>query len=268
MKKMLSLMLAALMFITLTLPALAEENTIVPLLPVVDQLGNAALVVPEEDGYVYYINATEDDLYAFLVYSSVFGAYHVDVSDPETPNVKEYYLFVPGTSFEARVLYSADSQQFALVYNQKFYVPNDDMMATYESYLTMDVKLPAGATANTLPQFYHLVGVNPYFSNQIGDISYAFDGQLCWTEFYDGIDWNKMRSYTTFMYAFGFDVSVKLFSADDNGVNNPFLLEYTNGDLEVLVLYDALDQTAEVHYEPGVTLYLLSGDELNAAMGL
>lgn len=268
MKKMLSLILAALMLITLTLPALAEENTIVPLLPTADQMGGATLKMDEESGYYYYVNATEDDLYAFLVYAAVFGAYKVDVSDPETPNVKNYYLFVPGTDFEAQIIYSGEHQQFFVVPNQGFYIPKDDMMATYEGYLTTDVKLPAGATANTLPQFYHCVGVNPYFSNNIGEIDYVFDGQLCWTEFYDSIDWNKMRAYTTTMYMFGFDVNVKLFSAEDNGVNNPFLLEYTNGDLEVLVLYDALNQTADVHYEPGVTLYLLSGDELNEAMGI
>lgn len=267
MKKLLSLVLALMMTLSCAGCALAEEEEILVILPLMEQLGDCTLQVADEETF-YYDNATVQDLYTFLIMSSMFGAYYFDASDAlEEDDLLGFMLYVPGTDFSAVVLYSMSDQQLVISTPDFFYIPTQEMYDARIAYLSMELQLPTGAGENILPQFYHCVDREPYASNLSGGMEDIFDGQMCWTEYYDGIDQSRMMTYTLLMGMFGLEVWLDAMILDSELVEDTYLLHYSNGDAEVIVQYTPQSQSAIVYYEPGVSYYLLSGSELTQALG-
>ncbi len=267
MKKLLSLVLALMMTLSCAGCALAEEEEILVFLPLMEQLGDCTRQEADEETF-YYDNATVQDLYTFLIMSSTFGAYYFDASDSlDDDDVLGFLLCVPGTDFSAVVLYSISDQQLVVSPQGSFYIPTQEMYDKRMAYLRMELQLPTGAGENILPQFYHCVGREPYASHISGSMEDIFDGQMCWTEYYDGIDQSRLTAYTLYMGMFGLEVWLDAMILDSELVEDTYLLHYSNGDAEVIVQYAPESQSAIVYYKPGVSYYLLSASELTQALG-
>ena len=269
MKRTLSMMLSMMLsLMLLILPALAcaesSKPVIEPVIPMPAQLINAVLADEgAADSPIIYKGATEEDLQYYLVAASFVGAYAIDISEDGYPI---YLLFTPGTAAVARVLFIKENEMLAISVNGEYSRASNVVLNRHLAYLEKDLKLPSGKGENIMPQFYTCVGRNPFYQ-AVMEIDSVFDGRRCWVECYDGIDMTRMSAYTTFMAAFGFDVSVDSVMTDSDDIPYLVYLLYTNGDAEILVQYNATEQSAFVFYEPGVSYYLLSGSELLEALG-
>lgn len=259
MKKLLSFVLSLMLLFSVTAMAEGEASAA---LPIFSQLDQATLV--EDSAFpFYYENASEDDLYHFIVLSTALGAYPLEI--PNLEDMIGYYLIVPGTDFLGRILFSPADKVIAVDANQDFIMYTDAVHEMLLSMLTQEVKLPANATKNTLPGFYAIAGAYD-MGNQMAFNS-VFDGKLAWTELYNGVTNDTVNEYTIMMYLFGFDVTATSIAQSDDGLISNITLEYTNGEYEVIVKYDALEQYAYVHHEPGIVPLLLDGQQLSEALG-
>lgn len=265
MKKILALALMLL----LSLTASAEETDII--LPLMDTLLTATQAgagVSEDQTMIefLYTNATEDDLNYFLLLASSNGVYPYELDMEEGSSLIGYYLLLPGSDALNILYYDPAAEQLYIAADINVYGLNEEGVATRIAFFTQEIRLPSGAGSNAFPNFPYVVSQEPYFTGTMENVSYAFDNQKCWTEMYDQIDGSDLRSYVNYMMLFGFDVWLDIVDMEEDGRINPVLLHLSNGDAEVLLLYDALEQTATLYYEPGVSYYLLSGAELEEAL--
>ena len=269
-KALLSILCALVLVCTAIAPAFAEEeNGFFAVIPLPDQLLDATFAgrTKLEDGnYLYvYENAARDDLDYFLVLCAMLGNYAKPISDDGT----QYRLYVPGQDYMGYALYSAEDRMVGILDNGTTPYADDELLSSYYRLLATEVTLPADASGNVAPQFYAGVGTAPYQSVTTQSAS-LFDGQACWTEYYDGIGRTQLQAYTLAMLLFGFEVRAETRVVREKEENMDAMdilqLSYDNGDARILVSYEALSQTAIVYYKPGVSYYLLNSTQLAEAL--
>jgi len=275
MKKLLSLVLVLVLMLS-AIPFAAAENAadvnIPIILPLLETLYSAerTSASASEDGQraiFVYSDATQDDLDYFMILSSICGTYFMDMELDEAGGAKGYFLIVPGTAYDGYVLLDTDKDLLYVNTTLDAGMLNEETLENLTTILSTEIKLPADATGNVFPEFHAVTGIQPYRTGTIADLDIVFDGRECWTEWYGDIGTKEMRLYVTYMTLFGFEVYVDMIDISEDGVTNPCQLRFTNGDAEVIILYDALNQIANLYYEPGIAYTLLSADDLNEALG-
>lgn len=211
----------------------------------------------EEKAYLLYTSADEDTLQVYLKLCAFSGLTSIEYTSSEKELV--YGLIQAGSDFWGMVVLDKEEDYLLVAVDLESNVYNGDALNGIVEYYLQDLALPTENGPNVMPQFYASTNTSPYFQNVMGDLSYCFDNKMCWTEMYSGITLEKMWRYTSDMLLCGFDVWADQAKADDNGVVVKELLHFSNGDAEVIILYDAEDETATVHYKPEVLYNLLSG---------
>ena len=246
---------------------MAEDIPII--MPLVNRLEEAEIVDAEIDGdvetvCVTYNPAKRDDLDLFRFLSASCGAFLYDL---KLDNGMEcFQIVVPGTAFEGFIILDEANEVLYIEVDGYADLLEEEEKDKILDFLYREVRLPAEASGNVFPQFYACAGRQPYYTGMVGELSFAFDGQMCWAEWYDEIDCTALNVYSRCMALFGFDVWMDTCLLTDNGEINPVVLHYSNEDAEVIVVYDALEKDARVYYEPGVSYYLLGTQELAEAI--
>ena len=209
--------------------------------------------------YVVYQPADEDSLASYLKLCSLCGLQSYLLGQDDTAT--QYAILKPGTSYAGVV---------ALDHTEDFlYILTDMDILGYETveleymmeYYLQDIALPTELGTNAMPQFYASVNATPYYQGIVGEISYVFDNASCWTEWYSDIDYEALWQYMSDMLVCGFDIWLDMVQFDDNEMLTKSVIHFSNGDAEVIVVYDASDKDASVYYKPGVSYNLLDGDD-------
>lgn len=232
-------------------------------IPVPEMVNGVPMVeagqVSDTEMYLVYQTANEDTLASYLKLCSLCGlqSYLMDQNDTAT----QYAILKPGQSYAGMVV---------LDHTDDFlYILTDMNIMGYETaeleymmeYYLQDIVLPTEMGTNAMPQFYASVNVAPYYQGVVGEISYVFDNASCWTELYSDIDYKTLWQYMNDMLVCGFDIWLDMVRFDDNNVLDKSVIHFSNGDAEVIVVYDAADKNASVYYKPGVSYNLLDGDD-------
>lgn len=255
MKKLISLLLA-LSFLFAAAPAMAQEVS----LPLLDTINDAPFVQSgdssENEIYYAYDPADADDLEYFLTLCAITGVYSYPYSIDETQQT--YLLLKPGTDFAAIISYSIENGFMTVSAPRDCPATDEETLSAAIDYFLQDVALPSGNGANVMPQFYASVNSMIVSSGTFG-LNGIFDGELAWTEYYKNISFAQMDKYISEMMLCGFDVTITDFACGDDGVIDNCLYILDNGDAQIIVLYT--DDYVSVHYKPGVSYYLLSGEE-------
>lgn len=236
-------------------------NGFVPLnVPLPEKILDAQLVYTDSDeklGYLGYTPANQDTLQAYLKLCAYGGL--TSMEQTMSNGLTRYVLAQPGSDFWG-VAYLDESNDYLIVaFDLDCDVNEDAQLEELMAYYLQELTLPTENGRNVMPQFYASVGRTPYMQNLVGSLDYCFDGAMCWTEWYGEIDLARLWRYVSDVMLCGFDVWADYYDADDDGLVNMTLLHFSNGDAEVIVLYNAQDKNATVHYKPGVSYNLISG---------
>lgn len=224
-------------------------------------LGAQRTYANKKDGMAYwvYAPADQDTLYAYLKLCAYSGL--INAEQTLTDGTVRYDLVQPGSDFWAVVYLDDAEEQLLVATDENNSIFEDGTLGALTEYYLQELTLPSENGRYVMPQFYASVGRNPFFQNQMGSLSYCFDDAMHWTEWYNEIDLAKMWRYTSDMLLCGFDVCLDYYEMDDNGYLQLALLHFSNGDAEVIVMYQAAEKQADVHYKPGVSYNLLSGED-------
>ena len=286
MKKMVSMLLALVMILSLPMAASAkgtkspekpkapakEETTAVTeeeekiLFPLMEELGDAKIVeagkTEQKEPYWIYSPADEEFFFDLIQLASLFGTYaRVEKNDADMPMA----LFTrPGTDLQIFTVLNPEEDYLLLVLptQRDIYVPTEEYLQENIEYFSREITLPSGKGDYVFPQFYAATDhkMMPFGYNTTDDS--LFDGAACWTEQYSDVTMEQMEAYLDAMILCGFDIFVDgvLWDKDSNEANLTRFHLY-NGDAEVCVDFDAKDNDAVVYYKPKVTWRLLDKEE-------
>ena len=271
MKKLLSLILAAIMLFAAALPALAEENDNFAILPLLETLLDAPMVdamIAEDESsmQILYSPATEDHLSYFLALASAVGTYPYYLGNDTESGILGYQLIAPGTSYDGAVYYFYQDEMLLVDTASNIAVLDTEEEDQIVSFLSQEVQYPEGTSGYILPEFSAIVGKKYTGAQRITGADHIFDGKETYFEHYDGIDLESFSEYVQFMMIFGFNPEVDGFLTD-RGVADPIRLHLTNEEMEVIVSYDCANQIADVFYKPGILPYILNQSQVLEALG-
>lgn len=213
----------------------------------------------ENNAYLVYAPADRDTLQAYLKLCAYSGWFNRETVFDD--GITRYALLQPGSDLFGVAYLDEDEDRLVVTFDLDCHIFEDEELEILMSYYLQDLTLPTENGRNVMPQFYASVGQRPYLESLMGDMDYCFDGAMCWTEMYAQINFGRLWRYASDMMLCGFDVWYDATRADDNGCVQQVLLHFSNGDAEVIVMYDAEDETAVVHYKPGVSYNLISGED-------
>ncbi len=264
-KRVLAALMTAMILLTCALPASAEAASVI--IPLPSSLASAGF----EDGFVdddgvlniYYTDAAEEDVVYYLTLCTVYGTYYKLMPGTEVPI---YCLCAPGAGVVGEVQFAEEEGVIAVFVDYVDGIAADEDLEPMLEILTMELELPANAAGNIAPQFFAVANRQPYFQSSTAS-SALFDNQLHWTEMYDEIDAQTLQFYATYMVMLGYEAQADAYVSRPEDNMEIIRLYFNNGDAEIYVDYNAADGGATVHYEPGISYFLLDGAQMNDIFG-
>ncbi len=268
MKKLLCLALTALMLLSLTLPAMAEETPMI--LPLMQNLLDAPITdmkMDQETSHVSftYSSVTEDHVYYYLTMAAMVGTYATDAMPDEDNNLL-FFLLTPGSSIMAIAAYSPENQTLQIETNGTFIPLQDADVQSLYNYLAKGFVYPEGTSGYLLPEFWAIAGTSPISRNTIKEADHIFGGKETYFETYRNVAFDAVNTYTQIMLRYGYDVTLDHFNAD-KGYADAFYIHFTNGEMEVILYYNATSQMAEVYTKPGVLPHILNVKQIKESLG-
>ena len=268
MKKFLALMLTALMFLSITIPAMAEDAPIV--LPVLRNLLDAPIVDMElaEDGasmYYDYAPVTEEHLYYYLTLAAMVGTYAMEADMDDSTDIWNI-LVSPGSPSMGMVVYSPENKAL-YVQAEGSVIPmqDDDAQGIYD-YLAQGFTYPKGTSGYVFPEFSALAGKRPAGQNTVDKADHIFGGKKTYFETYRDIDYKVIEQYTQFMMRYGFEPTLDEYGTD-YGYVDPVWIHFTNDEMEVILYYSVTDRVAQVYTKPGMLPYILNAQQILESFG-
>ena len=265
MKKMLVAVLVFLLLLTMVTATLAEEEDKRYFYAYTSIMG----VDPDDSGmldggmrHLDYENVSQSDLDQYLALLSSLRFIAFDKSDKDN---KQASLMIYNTRFDSfsYLFYKYDSKLLLQVLNENIGILTTESAKTQLDKIAAFVpEMPLDAKGYVLPQFYAIDGNQPTWDGQVSGLS-AFDNKKCWLEHYENVSRKTIDQYLMTMYAMGCDLvgnAIEL-SYDMVPTYEEIALEQDKQTL-VILAYSIQEQTAEVVYNPDVSLDLKSGNEL------
>lgn len=263
MKKLLSLVLTALMLFAAAMPAMAEDVPMV--MPLVYKLLDAPIValdIPEDESSMYFAYApvTEDHLYYYLTLAAMVGSYAMEVDMDDSSDVWNV-LVSPGSAAMGIVVYSPENKELHVdVQGAVIPMLDEDAQGIYD-YLAQGFTYPKGTSGYIFPEFSALAGKRPVKQSTIEKADHIFGGKKTYFETYQAVDYAVVEKYTQYMMRYGFDATLDYYGTD-NGYTDPVYIHFTNNEMEVILYYSVTDQVAQVFTKPGMLPYILNAQQI------
>jgi len=268
MKKLLCLALAALMLLSLSVPALAEDNAMI--LPVLETLLDTPIgdmTMDQETSTVSfsYSSVTEDHVYYYLTLAAMMGTYATDAIIDENNNAV-FALLAPGSSTIAVANY-APAEQLLTIEASGLFLPMQDRDAqSIIDYLAKGFVYPEGTSGYIFPEFWAISGTSPLSRNTISEVDFIFGGKKTYFETYGDVAIDVIKTYTQIMMRYGYDVTLDSFDYAQ-GYADHFYIHFTNDEMEVILYYDITDMTAQVFTKPGILPHILNPQQVRESLG-
>lgn len=268
MKKLLSLILAAMLMLSLAVPASAAESTPKTYaafsIPVPETFDGCELCYDKtEDSRrtVAYQNASEDTQELYLQVCASMGLYPLQQKTKD--GTVFFYLCSPGTDIIGKVLLD-ESQHFLFVQHKEGTpVVTDKDLEQHLEYYNQTLKFPASMGKLVFPQFYASAGLN--VSSVPGQVvKNTFGDKSAWVETYKMISYEQFRKYIDEMILCGFRVTCANADQNDDGVITQIKLLLSQDDCELYAFFNVISDDVNVvfiAYKSGVTYQLLSGSD-------
>jgi len=188
----------------------------------------------------------------------------------KTTNADDLYYFIYHvySGSNGFVTYNEKKQVLSIqAYEDTVFVTNESATKQIAQLDAIKIHNNGSAQGYVLPQFYAIGGDAPTWDGQTAS-DYVFDGKKCWTEIYDDVSLKSIDYYLLFMYKFGCDIEGTYISFDDTSSYIDTVIFNLNQNDETLVrLTCSLDSgSVTVNYNPAPSkpYDLKSGNELAA----
>lgn len=232
-------------------------------LPIAEFLGDAEFYDGDvdENGNILlcYSDADESAVEDLLFICTACGLFNLPV---ELEGYSQAYgLYAPGEAYYAITYLDAQKGLLYLEAN-----PTDNLLYQAEldallPYYDQELTFPAEFGKNVFPQFYASIGQSVPLGMQGSGVSHVFGGGAFWCEMYFDVSYDALRKYIDEMLLCGFDAWVVTGSLAEDKTLTKAVLQLSNGDADIVISYDAGDNSVLVYYESGTMWTILSGED-------
>lgn len=236
--------------------------------PAVTAIGDAALVesgmLNDTTGYLAYSDADEETLDRFFAMCAYCGLFRY--SGTQEDGTIQYGLMRPGSAYWGLVTLYPEEKLMIVQTDLDIVEVQDEQMQELVDYYMQDLVMPSGYGPNVHPEFFASVGRTGADAGMLAKNYFGGEQEQCWQEVYAKVDYPTLHKYLSDMLLCGFDIRYESVTFNEEDALDAMMFRLDNGSSQLLIIYFASSEMANLFYQPGIDRYLLKGAEYDKYM--